>query len=136
VPEKYVVHANFSMQTGYDAMLTLLGSRTRPDAVFASSDAVATGAMAAIHDSGLSIPGDISVAGIDDVSASAYSRPSLTTVARKPYETGNRAADALITLLSGERPASRRTSIDTELVVRGSNDRTWAPGIIPVRLTT
>jgi DNA-binding LacI/PurR family transcriptional regulator len=127
VPPKYVVHADFSMETGYRAMLTLLALPTPPDAVFASSDAVATGAMAAVHDNGLLVPRDISIASVDDISASAYSRPSLTTVTSRPYDTGNAAADVLITLMSGHRPVRRRTVIDTQLVIRGSTDPTWSP---------
>ena len=120
VPETHQVQANFSMQSGYDAMAKLLSLKKRPDAVFASSDAVAIGAMAAIQDAKLSIPQDIAVAGVDDIGAAAFSRPSLTTVTSKPYETGALAADMLMSLMSGSEPPKRHMTIATELVVRGS----------------
>lgn len=120
VPETHQVQANFSMQSGYDAMAKLLSLTKRPDAVFASSDAVAIGAMAAIQDAKFSIPQDIAVAGVDDIGAAAFSRPSLTTVTSKPYETGALAADMLMSLMSGSEPPKRHMTIATELVVRGS----------------
>lgn len=120
VPDAYRAHANFSMQSGYEAMAELLSLKERPDAIFASSDAVAIGAMAAIHDAELSIPRDVAVAGVDDIGAAAFSRPSLTTVTSKPYETGALAADMLMSLMSGSEPPKRHMTIETELVVRGS----------------
>lgn len=118
--EGYVVEANFSMQSGYDAMKRLLSLPDRPDAVFASSDAVAIGAMAAIQDAGLAIPGDIALASVDDISAAAFCRPSLTTIPSKPYETGAAAADMLIALMSGKAPVQKRQLLETQLVVRDS----------------
>jgi len=118
--EQYVVEANFSMESGYQAMQRLLALEPRPDAVFASSDAVAIGAMAAIHDLGLNIPHDVAIASVDDISAAAFCRPSLTTVPSKPYQTGAAAADMLITLMSGNVPAEKRQLLETDLIVRGS----------------
>lgn len=120
VPGEYQLQANFSMQSGYEAMGSLLALKKLPDAVFASSDAVAIGAMAAIQDAHLSVPHDIAVAGVDDIGAAAFNRPSLTTVTSKPYETGALAAGMLMSLMSGTKPSKRRVIIDTELVVRGS----------------
>jgi DNA-binding LacI/PurR family transcriptional regulator len=120
VPTAYQVQANFSMQSGYEAMVALLALKKRPDAIFASSDAVAIGAMAAIQDAKLSIPNDIAVAGVDDIGAAAFNRPSLTTVTSRPYDTGALAADMLMSLMSGTKPAKRHMTIETELVVRGS----------------
>lgn len=121
VREDNIVEAHFSMQSGYDAMQNLLALKRRPDAVFASSDAVAIGAMAAIQDAGLSLPTDIALASVDDISAAAFCRPPLTTISSKPYETGVAAADMLISLMSGNPPSHRRNLLDTELIVRGSS---------------
>lgn len=119
-PAEYQVQANFSMQSGYEAMAGLLALQKRPDAIFASSDAVAIGAMAAIQDANLSIPNDIAVAGVDDIGAAAFNRPSLTTVTSRPYDTGALAADMLMSLMSGTKPPKRHMTIETELVVRAS----------------
>jgi DNA-binding LacI/PurR family transcriptional regulator len=114
------IEANFSMESGYEAMKRLLALRKRPDAVFASSDAVALGAMAAIVDAGYAIPEDVAIAGIDDIGAAAFSRPSLTTVTSKPFETGSAAAEMLISLMSGAKPRRHHLLLQTDLIVRDS----------------
>ena len=95
------------------------------DAVFASSDAVAIGAIAAIQDAKLAVPDDIAVAGVDDIGAAAFSRPALTTVTSRPHDTGEAAADMLIRVMSGSSPRRRHMLLKSELIVRGSTDRTW-----------
>ncbi|MFZ1605194.1 MAG: LacI family DNA-binding transcriptional regulator, partial [Enterococcus aquimarinus] len=71
----------FTIEGGYTAMKTYLESHTDyPTAFFASSDALAIGAMRAIQGHGLRIPEDISVIGFNDVSVAKYVTPALTTV--------------------------------------------------------
>ena len=115
-----VTHANFSMESGYLAMVRLLSVGTMPDAVFATSDAVAMGAIAAIQDAGYSVTGDVAVASVDDISAARFFRPALTTVSSEPYACGKLAAEMLIELMSGQKPAKRSVMVDTKLVIRGS----------------
>lgn len=118
---RLVVEANFSIQSGYDAMTHLLVSETGPpDAVFAGSDAVAMGAMAAIQDSGCRIPQDIAVVGFDDLGVSSFVRPSLTTVQSRPIEAGIFAARMLVQILKGDPPAHHRTLVGADLIQRGS----------------
>lgn len=78
--EENVVVADFSEEGGYRAMRQLLSLREVPDAVFACGDLMAIGAMRAISDAGLSVPGDIAVVGFDDIEAASIVRPSLTTI--------------------------------------------------------
>ena len=117
-----VTHASFSMESGYRAMARLFAAGARPDAVFASSDAVALGAVAAVQDAGLRIPQDIAVASIDDIAAARFCRPSLTTVTSEPDACGRLAADILIDLMSGRSPKVRKQVVATKLIVRGSTD--------------
>jgi DNA-binding LacI/PurR family transcriptional regulator len=130
VPANHEVQANFSMESGYRAMQKLLALKKVPDGVFSSSDAVAIGAMAAIHDAKLAIPRDIAIVGVDDIGAAEFSRPALTTVTSRPFATGASAADMLIDLMSGKKPQRRHTRIETELIIRGSTDGTWNPSHI------
>jgi DNA-binding LacI/PurR family transcriptional regulator len=118
--ENLVRHANFSMESGYEAMRALLENLPIPDALFAGSDAIAIGAMAAIKDAGVSIPQEIAVIGVDDIAGSRFCRPSLTTIVNDPIEAGHLAADMLIDLLSGRTPAVRNIVKPSRLVVRGS----------------
>ncbi len=83
----------FSFEGGYRAMEKLLAHRKGITAVFAMADVMALGAMRCIHDHGLRVPEDISVAGFDGLPYGQYSIPRLTTVAQSAQalaETGYR----------------------------------------------
>lgn len=75
-----VICGPVTFQAGYDAVRTALAEKRHFTAVFAFSDELAVGAMAALHDGGLSVPGDVSVLGYDDLDIAAKVRPALTTI--------------------------------------------------------
>jgi LacI family transcriptional regulator len=87
------------------------------------ADAVAIGAYEACRRMGLSIPGDLSVAGFDDIPAAASASPPLTTVRQPGREKGEAAAALVAQLLDGvedrHRPALHRC-LDTALMIRAS----------------
>lgn len=125
VEPRLVTHAGFSMESGYRAMAQLLDEKQLPDAVFASSDAVAMGAIAAAHDAGHDVPRDIAVASVDDISAARFFRPALTTVTSEPCACGKLAAELLVNLMNGREPANRHVLVDTRLIIRGSTDANY-----------
>ena len=65
---------------GESAMATLLDSDALPDGVFCATDLLALGAMKAIHERGLTMPGDIAVVGFDGLEEGRYSVPPLSTI--------------------------------------------------------
>ena len=65
---------------GVEATRRLIAEGTTFDALFALNDTLAFGALRALEESGLSVPGDVAVVGFDNVDESAFSIPSLTTV--------------------------------------------------------
>lgn len=77
---KQYIPARFTLEGGYLAMNELLESKQDITAVFAISDAVALGAIRAIHDAGLKIPQDISIIGYDGIDMVNYITPRLATV--------------------------------------------------------
>jgi len=108
-------------EIGYKPMQSLL-ERTRAfTAVFCFNDIAAIGAIRPLKDAGLSVPGDVSVVGFDDILSAAYATPSLTTVRQPLAEMGRRGAKVLL-----ERIADRKKSfpadifMESELVVRES----------------
>ncbi|TNJ67139.1 LacI family transcriptional regulator [Paenibacillus hemerocallicola] len=110
----------YTLEGGYRAMKELLRLTPLPTAVFCSSDEMAVGAMKAIADSGLSVPGDISVAGFDDDIFSAFLSPALTTV-KRPVETISRiGAEKLLREIERGSPSKETLFVETELVVRES----------------
>ena len=117
-PVGLVVEGAFDAPSGRQAMEALLAGE-RPTAVFVASDIVALGAIAAITDAGLRVPGDISVIGFDDVPLAAYFDPPLTTIRLPAFELGLATGRALLDRIAG-REVPARTLLPTELVVRGS----------------
>lgn len=110
---------SFRRESGAVAMKELLDLPEPPTAVFAANNLMALGALQSIRTSGLSIPGDISVASFDDVSWFELLDPPLTAIAQPTQEIGTTAARMLLRMIeSGERPESYVA--EAELVVRGS----------------
>ena len=105
---------------GMEAMTRLMAHRVRPTAVFAASDVLAIGALAAAELLGLQVPEDVSVAGFDDIEFAAFTRPALTTVRVKAYEIGETAIKHLLSMIQEEKPQARQVCLPTELVVRDS----------------
>ena len=67
-----IIEGNHSGKSGYQAMQNLLTQERRCTAVFVATDEMAFGALQAIQEAGLSVPGDISVIGYDDLEFSRY----------------------------------------------------------------
>jgi DNA-binding LacI/PurR family transcriptional regulator len=120
VPDEWsMISATSSIECGHDCTARLLEQNNRPTAIFYANDTMAYGAIQAIEEAGLRVPGDISVVGFDDIPLSRYITPPLTTVRQPTYEKGVQAARSLIdSLESGQSP--RSVILDLELVVRKS----------------
>jgi LacI family transcriptional regulator len=124
-----VVEGDFFLASGRSAMARLLGLGSPPTAVFVAGDEMAIGAVGAITDAGLSIPGDIALVGFDDIEAAALVRPALTTVAQDRDAFGTAAAAELMRLITrhaGDEPAPAPQVLATRLVVRESCGAAWA----------
>jgi DNA-binding LacI/PurR family transcriptional regulator len=111
---------NWSGASGYRAMQELLALPERPTAVFASNDRMAIGAMRAIAETGLRIPQDISVVGVDDIELAALQNPSLTTVAQSLTDVATQAVNILLEILKGKDHSQTRVVLDAVLKVRES----------------
>jgi LacI family transcriptional regulator len=112
------LHGSYDRASGYDATLELLRRDAGVTAIVAANDTVALGVCAALRDSGLGIPGDVSVAGFDDLPFSADAFPALTTVRIPLQEAGARAGR----MVMGRQapPPGGIAVVATELTVRGS----------------
>ena len=104
--------------SGYRAMQQLLPAR--PDAVFAAADLMAVGAMQAVREAGLSIPGDVAFVGFDDLPLALRTQPKLSTVRQPIQAFGIRAVETLIDIIENGSDPVRRVIMGTELVVRDS----------------
>ena len=120
-PDEYVVEGDFFHDSGFEGAKHLLALPEPPDAIACASDSMAVGAMAAIEQAGLRVPGDIAVTGFDDAEYAVAVIPALTTMRQDALGMGTAAAEAVLRML--EKPGSSPpvVLIETELIVRESS---------------
>ncbi|NME07370.1 LacI family DNA-binding transcriptional regulator [Psychrobacillus sp. BL-248-WT-3] len=117
--EEWIEYGDFHEESGYEAMKKILQCKDYPEAVFATSDLMALGALRAIKEEGLSVPQDIQIVGCDDIVACRYSEPKLTTVKQDKEKFGKLSAYMLNDLINGETQL-KPVLIDSELMIRES----------------
>ena len=113
---RLVVDADPSEEAGREAALQLLDRDVEFDAIFATSDLAALGAMRALHDARIDVPGDVSIVGFDDIAAARLSEPPLTTIAQDARQAGEALVATLIAKIEERAPAS--VLLPVRLVVR------------------
>lgn len=106
--------------SGKGILSKLLNLEKKPTAIFNCNDLMAIKAITAAKDRGLSIPGDLSIVGFDDIDVSSQIHPPLTTVRVNREEMGALAVRKLIQRISERDKKARKTTLPTELVVRKS----------------
>ena len=114
-----------SPEIGYHPMKQLLAKTRDFTAVFCFNDIAAIGAIRALNEAGLKVPGDISVVGFDDIQSAAFSTPSLSTVRQPLNEMGRRGARILLDRIAnpGNTELAADLVIAPELVVRESTGK-------------
>jgi DNA-binding LacI/PurR family transcriptional regulator len=111
--------AGSTTEEGRVAAEVLLGTQNRPTAILCMSDQLAFGVLRAAPGLGLSLPGDLSVVGFDDVPEAQRTDPPLTTVHQPHVEKGLLAGRILVAQLGDHEPPEARL-LPTRLVERGS----------------
>ncbi|CAN5232373.1 LacI family DNA-binding transcriptional regulator [soil metagenome] len=117
--QSLIEYGDFTPLSGAAAMRRLLERGQPIDGLFVANDQMAAGAYSVIYEHGLTIPGDIAVAGFDDNYFGATSTPPLTTVHQPSHELGATMAEILVALIEG-KTVPRVTILPTTLVVRAS----------------
>jgi LacI family repressor for deo operon, udp, cdd, tsx, nupC, and nupG len=123
LPEDYIqVVPSNSISSGRQAMLTLLDMAQPPTAVYVTTDRLALGALRAAAERGVRVPTELSIMGFDDLAFSEAVWPPLPTVHYPIKEMAQKAAEVLIEMIGGRRPADAPMSyiMKPTLVVRAS----------------
>jgi DNA-binding LacI/PurR family transcriptional regulator len=106
---------------GSVAMRDFLGRGVAFDAVAAFNDTLALGAMRALQDHGLSIPGDVAITGFDNIDETQFSMPALTTIDPGREEIAETAIDLLLERIAGRvDDAPREIAVPFRLIERES----------------
>lgn len=116
VPQDRVLHCDFSSPGGHDAAGRLLDG-TRPTAIFAGNDMIGFGVLRAAAERNISVPGELSVIGFDDIELSRYVYPPLTTVGQSIRELGESAAQLLLSRIATPRSGDAEQRIVAPRIV-------------------
>lgn len=112
------------VKEGYNKTITMLTNNKRKlTAIFALNNLLTFGALLAIQDLGLHIPGDIAVVGWDDFDLAPLLQPPLTVVRQNPYNIASITANRLFGLIHGDSmqdSSDQKVVLSTQLVVRKS----------------
>jgi LacI family transcriptional regulator len=120
--EGLVLQGDFTEESGYQAGLRLVEMTNPPGAIFAANDTMAIGCLLALEEKGARVPGDIAVAGFDDIPIARLIRPSLTTARISIADLGRRALERLAAVIAGEEYSEDLLeTVRPQLVVRQSS---------------
>jgi DNA-binding LacI/PurR family transcriptional regulator len=91
-----------------------------PTAVFAANDLMAIGVIEACNAAGISIPGELSVIGVDDIETASLIHPKLSTIRQPMRELGELAVTKLLKSINGELDGETEVCLETKLIMRES----------------
>lgn len=123
IDEELIIDEAEGTKSFYYLFTNLFKRGIIPDAVFSTSDPKAIVVIKAIKDFGLSVPGDISVMGFDNIEISEFFDPPLSTVSQPFYHIGVQAVKKLTQMIknkNGEPTEPIIETLDTELIIRKS----------------
>ena len=112
---------------GCQGMRKLLQTKPRPDAVFCYNDLTAIGAIHAVLEAGLSIPGDIAFVGCGNVRYSDYLRVPLSSIDQSTGLLGEQAGRLALELIGNRAAAPKHIRVKPKLVIRASSAVTASP---------
>lgn len=108
VDKNFVKYGDFSIENSYRIVQNFINERELPTAIFATSDVMAIGAVNALKDNGIDVPGDVSVAGFNDVRLASIYRPKLTVIHQPLYAIGTVAVKMIINRANYEQSLQNR----------------------------
>ena len=119
------IETEHGFREGFDAMQSMLAEPARlhgVTAIVCAADYLAAGALSALSQAGVSVPGQLSVVGFNDNDFAAFLHPPLTTVRLPIREIGEQAGRYLAQCLKGENPPKPAT-LKVELIERASSGK-------------
>ena len=108
--EDFIVTSTGRFATGgYEAMETLFAKGKLPRAIICDYDYMAIGAIRCIYDHGLSVPEDVAILGMDDISEAEFLNPPLASISVCTEEICNAAAEMILRCIDGDYSDCRKT---------------------------
>jgi len=120
-PNALVLHGEFEQSSGYQLTADLIANDADFTAIFAGNDYMAWGAQRRLLESGVDVPGDVSIVGFDDIDIATLLQPALTTVRQDTLEMGRRAAQLVVESVEQRNEGgSIEQVLPVELMIRQS----------------
>ncbi len=117
---KYLVDSENNFTGGYNAARMLMGLQEPPTAIFALSDEAAAGALYALNELKIDVPGQVSLAAFGDITHSKEIWPGISTVKYPLEQIVEKSVRMLIELVEGHQPEERQVIFPTKIIERGS----------------
>jgi LacI family transcriptional regulator len=121
--ESLVVGDSFAPKAAERAALALLARDSRPTAIFAANDVLAVSVLQAAARLGISVPGELSVVGIDNTREAQVVTPGLTTMDTQPGEIAKRLIECVLARIQSPSAPPQRELLGGTLVRRSSTTR-------------
>jgi LacI family transcriptional regulator len=115
-----VEYSDWSYEGGYSAMRRWFERDASFTALFAQNDSMAIGAIRALREAGLQVPGDVAVVGYDDIPAAAYNYPPLSTIRQPMRKVGEVATRLLIETIENPDAEKQEVLLKSEFIQRAS----------------
>jgi LacI family transcriptional regulator len=118
--EELVHKGDFTFEGGQRAADYFVASETPPTAIFGANDREALGCLFQLQQHGIDVPGQISVAGLDDIETAQYVYPSLTTIRIPMYNIGVMGMQQLLRTMNGDQVVEEVHILPYNLIERAS----------------
>lgn len=92
-------HGNYTVESGYNAVMELERNGVKYSAILAANDMMALGALKAVRELGYKVPDEVQIIGFDNIEFSQYCEPALSTVQQPTFEMGAKAVKLLVDLI-------------------------------------
>ena len=120
-PHELMVPERSSIALGAGLLDRMLETHPDIEALFFCNDDLAQGALFRCQRRGIAVPGQVAIAGFNDLPASAWTTPALSTIGTPRYQVGRKSAAMLLELMSGQRPDVNRLDLGFTLHARESS---------------
>lgn len=123
INQRILKEGDFSRESGERAMREMIEAGTVPEALVVANDLMAIGALKVCRRSGLRIPQDIAIIGMDNTDMATCTSPALSSIIMHEEEIGRNAALLLMERISQGRTEKKTIRLAPELCLRGSSTR-------------
>lgn len=122
-PEFHYMQDEDQIKVGKEMAKLYFDSQAPITAIFACSDLIAAGVIQKSKEYSLSIPGDISIVGFDNISIASIIEPTLTSIAQPINELGKEVVSLIISIIKGDRNNQTRIVLHPSIVKRNSSGK-------------